>query len=167
MYRRILISTDGSDRAQYAAREGLKLAAALNASVVALLVSLPFEPPPGYETLPLAEQIVRHERDSKAAAHRALDALARRAKTLGVACRTLHIGRYPPAQTIVETAQNERCDLIVLGSHGHGALGQLLLGSVATRVAAICSVPVLIVRVPAAGTKRSGARKVTSARVTA
>ena len=159
MYRRILLCTDGSTRAQLAAREGLELAAALRASVVVLLVSMPFEPPAGYETFPLAEQIVRHERASKAAASRALDAVARRAKTLGVACRTLHIGRYPPAQTIVETAQKERCDLIVVGSHGRGALSQLLLGSVATRVAATCSVPVLIVRVPEPRAPRRSASK--------
>lgn len=149
MYRRILICTDGSERAQQAVREGLKLAAALRASVVGLLVSPPFEPPAGYETQPLAAQIERHARASKAAADRALGAITRRAKTLGVPCKTLHVGRYPPAQTIVDTAREERCDLIVLGSHGHGALGQLLLGSVVTRVAATCSIPVLIVRAPA------------------
>ena len=35
---------------------------------------------------------------------------------------------------------------IVLGSHGHGALGNLVMGSVATRVVAQCGVPVLLVR---------------------
>ncbi|MBL8299596.1 MAG: universal stress protein [Rhodanobacteraceae bacterium] len=155
MYRRLLLCTDGSDRAQQAARDGLKLAAALHASTVALLVSPPFEPPAGYETTPLAEQILRHERSSKLAASRALDAITRRAKVLGVTCKALHIGRYPPAETIVDTALKERCDLIVLGSHGHGALSQLLLGSVTTRVAATCTVPVLIVRTPVAATRRS------------
>jgi nucleotide-binding universal stress UspA family protein len=157
MYRRILVCTDGSRLAQRAAREGLELAARLKASVVALLVTPPFEPPAGYESSPLAAQIEKHERESKKAAARCLGAIERDARSLGVRCRTLHIGRYPPAATIVETAVSERCDLVVMGSHGHGALGQLFLGSVTTRVAATCSVPLLIVRKPPRGTLRSPA----------
>jgi nucleotide-binding universal stress UspA family protein len=148
MYQRILIATDGSRLARRAAREGIELASALGASVVAVLVTPPFEPPAGYEASPLAAQIDRHERESKALAARTLGAIARQAETNGVRCRTLHVGRYPPAGTIVETAASERCDLIVMGSHGHGALGQLLLGSVTARVAATCAVPLLIVRTP-------------------
>jgi nucleotide-binding universal stress UspA family protein len=146
MYKRLLVCTDGSPLAQRAAREGVKLAVALRARVIALLVTSPFEPPAGYAASPLAAQIREHERASKAMAARCLGAIARDAKELGVRCKTLHIGKYPPASTIVETAALERCDLIVLGSHGHGALGQLFVGSVTTRVAAICSVPLLIVR---------------------
>jgi nucleotide-binding universal stress UspA family protein len=155
MYKRILVCTDGSALAQRAAREAVKLAASLGASIVALLVTPPFEPPKGYESSPLAAQIERHERESRTAAARALDAIARQAGTLGVACKALHVGRYPPAATIVETASKERCDLIVMGSHGHGALGQLLIGSVTARVAATCSVPLLIVRVPSGRAKRA------------
>lgn len=146
MYRRILVCTDGSALAQRAAREGVRLAAKLGARVVALLVTAPFEPPKGYETSPLAVQIDRHASESKAAAKRWLGAIAEYAKVAGVPCRTLHVGRYPPAGTIVEIANEERCDLIVMGSHGRGALGQMMLGSVATRVASTCTVPLLIVR---------------------
>ena len=148
MYRRILVCTDGSTVAQRAAFEGIDLAAKLKASVIALLVTPPFEPPKGYETSPLAVQIERHVRESKAAAKRWLGAIAEHAKAARVACQTLHIGSYPPAETIVETADKQRCDLIVMGSHGRGAWGQVMLGSVTTRVAATCSVPLLIVRTP-------------------
>jgi len=148
MYKRILVCTDGSRLAQRAAREGIELAASLGSSVVALLVTPPFEPPVGYESSPLVAQIERHERESRKSADRWLGVIARDAESLAVKCRALHVGRYPPAVTIVETAVAERCDLIVMGSHGHGALGQLFLGSVTTRVAATCSVPLLIVRKP-------------------
>jgi nucleotide-binding universal stress UspA family protein len=47
---------------------------------------------------------------------------------------------------IAETATSGRFDLVVMGSHGHGALEGLVLGSVAQRVLARCRVPVLIVR---------------------
>jgi nucleotide-binding universal stress UspA family protein len=36
--------------------------------------------------------------------------------------------------------------MIVMGSHGHGALANVVLGSVTTKVLAIATVPVLIVR---------------------
>ena len=52
----------------------------------------------------------------------------------------------PVANGIAEYAEKERFDLIVMGSHGHGELAGLVLGSVATRVLARCKVPVLIVR---------------------
>jgi nucleotide-binding universal stress UspA family protein len=47
---------------------------------------------------------------------------------------------------IAETATSGRYDLVVLGSHGHSALGSLVLGSVAARVLAKCVTPVLLVR---------------------
>lgn len=52
----------------------------------------------------------------------------------------------PAAQAIVQTADKEQVYLIVMGSHGLGALSNLVMGSVATRVLATCTVPVLLVR---------------------
>ncbi len=146
MYKNILVCTDGSKIAQQAASHGIKLAASVNARVIALLVTTPFEAPLGYEVSPLAVQIEQHQRASEQIADRILGAIEKQAKAKGVRCKTLHIGRYPPAATIVATARDQKCDLIVMGSHGHGALGQLLLGSVTTRVAATSPIPLLIVR---------------------
>lgn len=50
------------------------------------------------------------------------------------------------ADVIAAHADKGRFDLVVLGSHGHTALGNLMMGSVATKVAAQCKVPVLLVR---------------------
>lgn len=47
---------------------------------------------------------------------------------------------------IAKLATSGKFDLLVMGSHGHGVLGNLILGSVATKVLANCEVPVLIVR---------------------
>jgi nucleotide-binding universal stress UspA family protein len=49
-------------------------------------------------------------------------------------------------EQIAEMARKGGFELLVMGSRGHGALARLLLGSVASRVLAICEVPVLIVR---------------------
>jgi nucleotide-binding universal stress UspA family protein len=52
----------------------------------------------------------------------------------------------PPGETIAKFAQEGKFDLVVMGSHGHGALMNLVMGSVATQVMANCKVPLLIVR---------------------
>jgi nucleotide-binding universal stress UspA family protein len=52
----------------------------------------------------------------------------------------------PAADTIAGFARKGRFDLLVLGSHGHGTLTNLVLGSVATKVIAQCETPVLLIR---------------------
>jgi nucleotide-binding universal stress UspA family protein len=50
------------------------------------------------------------------------------------------------AQAIADFAESEKPDLIVMGTHGHSALGSMVLGSVATGVLARCKFPVLLIR---------------------
>ncbi len=50
------------------------------------------------------------------------------------------------AETIAAFAEKGKYDLLVMGSHGHGSLTNLVMGSVATKVLAKCGVPVLLVR---------------------
>ena len=50
-----------------------------------------------------------------------------------------------PGDEIAAFAARRKLDLLVMGTHGHGALKSLLLGSVATRVAARCKTPLLLV----------------------
>jgi len=52
----------------------------------------------------------------------------------------------PVGQTIAKMAEAGKFDLIVMGTHGHGSLGKLVMGSVSTQVLANCTVPVLLVR---------------------
>lgn len=54
------------------------------------------------------------------------------------------VGR--PAETLADTAASGRFDLVVLGSHGHSPVTSLVLGSVAQRLLALCTVPTLIIR---------------------
>ena len=51
-----------------------------------------------------------------------------------------------PGEAIAKVANDGKYDLLVMGSHGHSALGNLVMGSVATKVLAHCGVPVLLVR---------------------
>jgi nucleotide-binding universal stress UspA family protein len=61
-----------------------------------------------------------------------------------------------PVEQILKYAERKRVDLIAIGTHGRGALGHLLLGSVAERVVRHARVPVVTVR--AAASRRAPAR---------
>ena len=52
----------------------------------------------------------------------------------------------PAGETIAKLADAGQFDMVIMGSHGHGTLGNLVMGSVATQVLANCEVPVLLVR---------------------
>lgn len=49
-------------------------------------------------------------------------------------------------QVIAELADAGKFDLLIMGSHGHGVLGNLVMGSVAAKVLASCKTPLLLVR---------------------
>ncbi len=51
-----------------------------------------------------------------------------------------------PGESIIEAARAEHADLIVVGSHGRGAVGRFLIGSVSDHVVRNASCPVLVVR---------------------
>lgn len=52
----------------------------------------------------------------------------------------------PAGDTIASVATKGKFDLVMMGSHGHGLLGNLVLGSATTKVMAHCDVPVLVIR---------------------
>jgi nucleotide-binding universal stress UspA family protein len=53
-----------------------------------------------------------------------------------------------PAEVIVQTAQEQHCDVIVMGTHGHGVIADFLMGSTAKWVIRHSPIPVLVVRLP-------------------
>jgi nucleotide-binding universal stress UspA family protein len=63
----------------------------------------------------------------------------------GWALRSGHAAGHAPEE-IARIAAREKPDLIVMGTHGHSALGSAVLGSVAQGVLARCRAPVLLVR---------------------
>lgn len=53
-----------------------------------------------------------------------------------------------PVEAILEQAEKMDCDLLVMGTHGHGILGDAMIGSVSRRVLRRSKKPVLVVRLP-------------------
>jgi len=78
-------------------------------------------------------------------AQKQLDKLLAKARAAGVRARGLLLEGVPHDR-IVRAAKSRRADLVVIGTHGRTGLARLFLGSVAGRVVAAASCPVLTVR---------------------
>ena len=122
--RKILCGVDGSASAARALHEAVELANALGAPLVILAVA------EREGDLPLAQR-------NAVEAHSLARAHACAAATLTA------VG--PPAIRILEQAEETGCDLVVLGSHGHGWIYDRLIGSAAAHVVSRSPVPVMLV----------------------
>ena len=141
---KILLATDGSDASLNAAAEVAKRPWPDGTSVRVVSVE---EPPTVYATeiwAAPADLYDRIEEAERAQAERAVRAAlgVLREKAVSPVEATGEVLRGVPRQALVDAAAAEGADLVVLGSHGRGFFGRLLLGSTAAFVAthAPCSV---------------------------
>jgi len=140
MYEHILLPTDGSAEMAPVIEHAVELASHHDAAIHALYVldtaafgTLPMETSVDSITSMLADE-----------GQTALESVEATAEAVTVE-RTLVEGS--PSATIVDYADENDIDVIVMGTHGRGGLDRLLLGSVAARVVRTANVPVLTVRV--------------------
>jgi len=89
-----------------------------------------------------AEQIREFHREE---GEKALAEARRLLREAGIEAR-VHVSVGDSAEIIVSFARDLGCEMILLGTRGHTGLGGTLLGSVASRVVAHASVPVLLIR---------------------
>ncbi|WP_410482387.1 universal stress protein [Ovoidimarina sediminis] len=148
MYKKILIATDGSDLASRAVEHGLELAKSVGASVVILTVTQVWS---SYAMASEAERgkpdaIQAFEDATTRAASRIHKAALGRAASIGVRSESRHLRDQNPAEGILETAELEGCDLIVVASHGHRGLRRMMMGSQTAEVIALSRRPVLVLR---------------------
>jgi nucleotide-binding universal stress UspA family protein len=145
MYQRILVPTDGTELCAAALTAALDLALLGGGTVIGLHAG----PPARLDAL-AEEDPVRAAWLSERARNgaEALAWISRRAGEAGVPCETLQVRDESPAAAIVDAARDQRCDLIVMASHGHGGLRARLLGSETWKVLSLCAIPVLVVRGP-------------------
>jgi len=115
---RILVPTDGSRRAQRAARFAARLARKLDGDLTGLYVVEEGVPTlfSGRALLESPALAPRYERRIRAAAERALQVLQAEAGRAHVACECLRRRASHPWQAIVRTARRRRCDLIVMAT---------------------------------------------------
>ncbi|MEX1254078.1 MAG: universal stress protein [Dehalococcoidia bacterium] len=143
MIKRLLVPLDGSDLAEEALRIASDMAEGVNGVLVLARVVPP--PVPGRFYAPNLLDQVQEAQAREAEAY--LEALAERLKKdrLHVETRVL---KGEVASTLVRLAEQERCELIAMSSHGLGGVGWHVFGSVAQKVLHSSRCPVLIVRPP-------------------
>ncbi len=140
MYDRVLLPTDGSAGMERVIDHAAELARVHEATLHALYVA---------DTASLADLPMESSWDGVTTAleregETALDAVERRVQDLDV--RT-SIVQGSPSRDIVEFAEDEECDLIVMGTHGRAGVDRWILGSVAERVVRKSTIPVLTVHI--------------------
>lgn len=145
--KKILVATDFSEPSDAALAYGRELARTFSASLTVLhIADNILTRAYGADGIVLADPEL--QREIETSAQRQVDAVLfdEDRKMLGAV--GLVITSNSPSAAIVTYARDAAIDLIVMGTHGRGAIAQLLMGSVAERVVRIAPCPVLTVRHP-------------------
>jgi nucleotide-binding universal stress UspA family protein len=146
MFKHILLATDGSAASEHAAQLAVGLARTHASKLTVVYVVDPYPyigvgeiNPMGYQAYTAAAQ------QQAAQAHALVESLCTKGGA-PVALQARLVEDVGAAAGIVQTAEAEGADLIVLGSHGRTGISRLMLGSVSTKVVAESKVPVLVTR---------------------
>ncbi|MGC8825667.1 MAG: universal stress protein [Anaerolineae bacterium] len=138
MFRRVLFPTDFSDCAQNAFQLVKRLKSAGTREVIVLHVqderAMRHRPP---------EQLAQFDQEDRAR----LERIERDLLLHGLPARTL-LRHGIPFREVMKVAEEENPDLIVMGTHGRGAVQDILLGSTLESVVRICRHPVLAIPCP-------------------
>ena len=136
---RVLVATDGGTASLGAEQAGIELASLTGASLIVVSVIDPalLQLPDGV----FLSRIDQVRADRERVLARTVDA----ARRVGVAAQFL-IWEGDPGDGVIEAAEAESADVIVVGSHARGPVGRLLLGSVSAYIVAHAHGPVLVIR---------------------
>ncbi len=147
MYKRILVTTDGSTLSRKAVRNAISLAAATGASLVALNV-VPRYPMSYFEggMSVSPDDISRIETKWAEDGQAVVNEVQKAALAAGVAVKAVTARSDLVAESIIAAAKKHKCDLIVMASHGRKGIKRLLLGSETQHVLTHSSIAVLVLR---------------------
>lgn len=136
--RRILLATDLTAASAGATDQAFELARDLRANLLVVSVIDVESGARSGQRLPRMDQ-------RRAAREEAAQALVVRGRRQGVSVSFL-VWEGEPGPAIVDAAASEQVDLAIVGTHGRGAVGRLLIGSVSEFVVRNAPCPVLVVR---------------------
>lgn len=146
---RVCIATDGSDLAVRAAEMGVLLARSGAGRVVAVSVAQPsFYLPECKDAAQEAQDAQAEFERVRRAAHAHAETVGRIARASGVSGDCVVPLASSPGPEIIRVAEEQGCDLIVMGAHGPNDANRQFAGSVAQYVLANSHIPVLLLRDP-------------------
>jgi nucleotide-binding universal stress UspA family protein len=147
MFKHILIPTDGSDLSKKAVKKGIEFAKTIKARITTIHVVPEFRIMADESFVSLTpEAKKRFEEESLRRAKKMLDSVVQQAKAQGVRCDAVAEANDLPYQQIIATAKSNKCDLILMASHGRRGIASVLLGSETAKVLTHSTIPVLVVR---------------------
>jgi nucleotide-binding universal stress UspA family protein len=138
----ILVGIDFSDCTNTVVRKAQEIAQALSAKVWLLHVAEPEPAFVGYEVGPQYERDALSEKLHKE--HADIQALGDELRDAGLEATALLV-RGSTVETILNEATKLEADMIIVGSHGRGAVQRLLVGSVSEGVLRHAKCPMLII----------------------
>jgi nucleotide-binding universal stress UspA family protein len=145
MFKHILIPTDGSELSLKAVIYGMQLAKAVGARVTAISLMEPYQVA-SMDAVLVAETAEEHDARAAGIADKALEQVKMAGEAAGVPVETLREFHGQPYRAIIDCALANRCDLVVMASHGRRGVSALLVGSETTKVLTHCTIPVLVYR---------------------
>ncbi len=145
MYRRILVPTDGTERAGRALETALQLARLGGGRIVGVHACAPTVLDPD-DALADAPGHGAWRRERVRMAQDALAYVTRRAGEEGIPSVTVLSRKDDAWEAIVETARDHGCDLVVMAAHGKRGMVARLLGSETQKVLTHSAIPVLVLR---------------------
>lgn len=148
MFTHVLTPVDGSELSLSAARHGIELAKLCNAKLTALMVSPSYRRAhdEGFAAPAVKEMRERWEEQVLERAQSVLDMICTESGAAGIRCNSVHVFGDAPYAVIIDTAKNNGCDVVVMGSHGYGGFKQFILGSETARVLSHSTIPVVVYR---------------------
>jgi nucleotide-binding universal stress UspA family protein len=150
MFTNILLAVDGSAASLEAARQGIALAKVLKARVTVVVVTVPWATYFARELAVVVPDIVFPEADYEQKRHskavRLLNEVEAHARRADVAVKRVHRSHRDPSQAILDVAEHEGCDAIVMAPHGERGMACMLVGSETMRLITHANIPVLVHR---------------------
>jgi nucleotide-binding universal stress UspA family protein len=147
MYKRILVATDGSKLSNLAVEHAIELADLTGAEVVALKV-VPRYPQTYFEggMALAAAEVARVEKQWNEEALATVNAVKSAGQLREVKVKPITVKSDLIAEAVIAAAKRNKCDLIVMASHGRRGIKRLLLGSETQQVLTHSHIPVLVLR---------------------
>jgi nucleotide-binding universal stress UspA family protein len=146
MIKSIVVGTDGSDTANKAVQEAADLAAAVGATVNLVSAYVPVSNQRLREEARQAPEDVQHQVTPREDVDAMLDEAAKTLEGAGIESVNKHAREGDPADAILDVAEEEGADLIIVGNKGMSGAKRFLLGSVPNKVSHHAPCHVLIVR---------------------